>query len=502
MDGKLLGRACVDLAKRSHGSLFIRQELPPGKREDGSEQRRTFRRVGYPTVKDAQADLDKLRAVLDLVTDDPDGAERVAVLLQQVAKDRTPIPDAAEVKRKLSVGVELDGKMTVGEWFDQWAAAKKTRDNTTNGYKSHIRVHLKPRIGHHRLDRLNASHLVEMFDAIADQNEVIQAENQARREQVERCKAGRPGRPSDENRALLEVERAKLAAMPPFRRITGPATRQRIRATLRAALNTAITRQFITHNCAEHLEMDAAKRPKALLWTPDRVEHWRRTGEKPSPVMVWTPEQLGVFFDQAEEHRLFALYWLIAMRGPRRGEAIGLNWPDIDLDAAQLTYVTELVQDGWDVVETAPKTDDSAATIGLGPATVEVLRVHQARQLVEQKKAGEKWADTGKVFTTELGEWLHPEFVSDEFQRLYVAAGLPPINLRDLRHVAATLIHAGGGDLHAIKEVLRHSTITLTSDTYTSLLPEVDREIAAKSEGLVPRARKSAQGVVAVEVPE
>jgi integrase len=280
--------------------------------------------------------------------------------------------------------------------------------------------------------------------------------------------------------------------MPPFRRITGPATRQRIRATLRAALNTAITRQLITHNCAEHLEMDAAKRPKAQLWTPDRVEHWRRTGEKPSPVMVWTPDQLGVFFDQAEEHRLFALYWLIAMRGPRRGEAIGLNWPDVDLDGAQLTYVTELVQDGWDVVETAPKTDGSAATIGLGPATVEVLRAHRARQLSEQQAAGEDWADTGKVFTTELGEWLHPEFVSDEFQRLYEAGGLPSINLRDLRHVAATLIHAGGGDLHAIKEVLRHSTITLTSDTYTSLLPEVDREIAAKSEAIVPRARRPA----------
>ena len=52
--------------------------------------------------------------------------------------------------------------------------------------------------------------------------------------------------------------------------------------------------------------------------------------------------------------------------------------------------------------------------------------------------------------------------MSDAFEKLAYAASLPPINLR---HVAATLIHAGGGDLHAIKEVLRHSTIKLASDT-------------------------------------
>lgn len=56
------------------------------------------------------------------------------------------------------------------------------------------------------------------------------------------------------------------------------------------------------------------------------------------------------------------------------------------------------------------------------------------------------------------------------------------------------LTHAGGGDLHTIKEMLRHSTITLTSDTYTSLLPEIDREVSEKAAGLVPRARAKAVG--------
>jgi integrase len=104
-------------------------------------------------------------------------------------------------------------------------------------------------------------------------------------------------------------------------------------------------------------------------------------------------------------------------------------------------------------------------------------------------KWGPAWKDTGKVFTREDGSWLHPETVSEAFRRICATTGLPPITFRDLRHVAATLTHGGGGDIHTVKEVLRHSTIALTSDTYTSLLPELDREVAEKAAKLVPRAQ-------------
>ncbi|MEU5374454.1 hypothetical protein ABZ359_02775 [Streptomyces sp. NPDC005968] len=97
----------------------------------------------------------------------------------------------------------------------------------------------------------------------------------------------------------LALEREKLAAMPPYQTITGPATKQRIRATLRTTLNAAIRRQLITFNPAAHVELASGKRPKAVLWTEQHVAHWRKTGEKPSAVMVWTPPQIGAFLDEA-----------------------------------------------------------------------------------------------------------------------------------------------------------------------------------------------------------
>lgn len=493
-DGKLLGSACPQLSRRSHGRYAIRQELPV----DADGQRRIFRRTGYKGSDEAKGDLDRIRAILDLAKGDDEAGRRVGDLLIALMKNRAPIPEPVEVSRKLGVGVPLDGKMTVAEWLDTWRASKKTRDTTNAGYDSHIRVHLKPHLGHHRLDRLGVAGVQAMFDAIDDANEVIAAENAARREQTARCRRARPGVPrAYERKQIAEQiaqEKAKLAAMPPFRRITGPATKQRIRATLRAALNAAIRRQLITFNAAEHVELASGRRPKPVLWTDAHVARWRETGEKPSGVMVWTPIQIGAFLDEAEQDRLYAFFHLMAFRGLRRGEGVGQDWTGVDLEGGLLTIAKEIVvgSDGWTPVETEPKTDGSAATIALDSLNVEVLRAHRERQLLEKQVAGTRWVDTGKVFTTELGEWLHPEQVSETFRRICRAADLPPINLRDLRHCAATLIHAGGGDLHAIKETLRHSTITLASDTYTSLLPEVDRAIAERAAAVVPRARRAA----------
>ncbi|MFU0240484.1 site-specific integrase [Streptomyces scabiei] len=466
------------------------QELPPG--EEG--KRRRFERTGYAESKDAQRDLDRIRAILDLAGDEEDQLLRVGDLLASVQKERSKIPDPTEVSRKLGVGVPLDGKMTVADWLDTWLAGKKTRATTNNSYGSHLRVHLKPHLGHLRLDRLNIGNLEDMFNAIDDQNETVVAENAARREQEARCTLGRPGAPKAKDRARLAEERAKLSEMPPYRKVTGKASQQSIRRTLRTALNAAIGRQLITFNPASFVELETAARPKPMLWTPERVERWRETGDVPGSVMVWTPEQFGRFLDAAEEERLYSLFHTIGFRGLRRGESVGQGWEDVQLEAALLSVTTEIIVDGWTPVETVPKTAGSVGTISLDTVTVQALREWKARQLRERLVAGPKWTETGKVWTTETGGWLHPDTVSKTFQRIRARTDLPPINLRDLRHVAATILHAAGADLHTIKETLRHSTIKLTSDTYTSLLREVDRAHAEAAVLLVPRAKRRAAG--------
>ncbi|KNB50239.1 site-specific integrase [Streptomyces caatingaensis] len=495
--GKPLGKKCPKLSSRKHGSYSIRQELPL--REDGT--RRSFSRAGYESLKAAQADLDHVRALLGLADAyDVEGLAQIAELLEKVADEKAPLPDIEATRKRLSHGLDLTSRLTVGEWLDMWLAGKKGRQSAISRDESNIRVHLKPRIGHLRLDRLRVTHLSEMFEAIAEANVEIAEGNAARRKAFEDL-AQIPWK-GRENRARRKAMKAAIEEMEPYRRIVGPATRQRVRSTLRAALNAAIAQQLITFNPAAHVELEAGKRPKALVWSEERILQWKRTGEKPSPVMVWTPEHTGLFLDHVADDRLYALFHLIAFRGLRRGEACGQKWTDTDLDAGLITVAKQLVVNGWEVYEDDPKTDAGARTIALDSDTVRALKRHRAQQDKDREQWGSAWVETGRVFTRENGELLHPANVTRRFIELYEEIGLPPIRLHDLRHGAATLAHAAGADLKDIQEMLGHSSITITADTYTSLLPEADRAIAEAAARLVPRARAASENIAPEAAPE
>jgi hypothetical protein len=145
------------------------------------------------------------------------------------------------------------------------------------------------------------------------------------------------------------------------------------------------------------------------------------------------------------------------------------------------------VQLGWEVIEEDPKSDAGERTIALDTGTVTALRAHRRAQLTE-RLACPAWEDSGKVFTRENGEPLHPATITDRFHELVAAADLPPVRLHDLRHGAASLMLAARVDLKVVQETLGHSSITLTSDTYTSVYPAVAAAAADAAAALVPRA--------------
>ncbi|MGW2157567.1 hypothetical protein [Nonomuraea sp. NPDC001699] len=239
-----------------------------------------------------------------------------------------------------------------------------------------------------------------MFDAIEEFNDVITT-------------ARASGDPEEQARVR-------------YRRPVGPATMHRIRATLRHALNIAIKQdRLIDFKPAAVVELPDAERPKALVWTDERVADWsrdllhrlgveeRRRGAqlsrasminvyasvpRPSPVMVWTPSHTYTFLAQAATHRLSALYRLIALRGLRRGEAVGLRWKDVDLNAGTAGVHWQITQLDREPVQGRPKTEAGDRTIALDEDTVIALRAHRKRQTAERLAAGEAWTDSGFVF--------------------------------------------------------------------------------------------------------
>lgn len=362
---------------------------------------------------------------------------------------------AAMIKAREAVLKEpAEPELSTGRWLRFWleekqraggasAAGRKVAATTARGYASHLELYLMPALGAISLRQLSARDISALF---------------------------------------RDIEAGQLA---PARNLSAASVR-RIYATLRSALNAAVKQQKIERNPALLVDLASGGRPRAQVWTAERVAVWERTGRRPSAVMVWTPEQTGAFLDSAVTDPLYAIYHLIALRGLRRGEAVGLSWSDVDLDAGSMLIRQQVVQLGWQTLRTAPKAG-SERSLALDTGTVEVLRAHRLQQRAELEFLGVDPDTVEAVFTRADGQLVHPDYVTRHFARLIRAAALPPIRVHDLRHGAATLALASGVAMKVVQEMLGHSSITITSDTYTSVLPQVARAAAQSAADLVPR---------------
>jgi len=170
---------------------------------------------------------------------------------------------------------------------------------------------------------------------------------------------------------------------------------------------------------------------------------------------------------------------------PRRG-----RWPALGGHRPRrrsLPCQPAIVQLGWATEVGDPKSDSGARTVNLDAGTIGVLRLWRAQQDDERRTWGGAWRHTGLVFTREDGSALHPDMATRSFERLYRAAGLPPIRLHDLRHTAASLALQAGVPLKVVSEQLGHSSLAITADTYTSVLPAVAQAAAEAVASIVPR---------------
>ena len=166
-------------------------------------------------------------------------------------------------------------------------------------------------------------------------------------------------------------------------------------------------------------------------------------------------------------------------RGPRRGEACGLLDAEVRLDRGEVSIVNQLASYGGHQWQKPPKSESGNRDLISDAETVAVLRTYRARRTTWQLKAGSDWPDTGLFLVRPDGRPWNPSGVSQSFRRLVASAGLPPVQLHGLRHVAATVALSAGVDIKVVSEQLGHSTTTLTRDTYQSVVRQVHHKAAA-----------------------
>ncbi|WP_027717389.1 tyrosine-type recombinase/integrase [Desulfovirgula thermocuniculi] len=237
-----------------------------------------------------------------------------------------------------------------------------------------------------------------------------------------------------------------------------PGTCRTAFSVLRAALRRAVEWGLITANPAEKVKPPA--------------------GEEGGAVNVWAEEEAAGFLEAAKRSRYYPLFVLALSTGLRLGELLGLKWEDVDLEAGCLQVKRILAgreSDGTPVF-TPPKTASSRRRVPLDSFTVEVLRRHKKRQAEARLKKGPAWQDHGLVFCTSRGLPLARPNVWLIFNLLARRAGVPEIRFHDLRHTHATFLLRQGVHPKVVAERLGHSSVKVTLDTYSHVLPDTQRE--------------------------
>lgn len=230
---------------------------------------------------------------------------------------------------------------------------------------------------------------------------------------------------------------------------------------LKSSLEQAVDWELLPRNPFQKLEIPRARR---------RSVH-----------NTWSMEEVNRFlnFAKFESVVYYTLFLVMVNTGMRRGEVLGLKWRDLDIEKGKINVVNTLIYDDEGFRFNEPKTNSSKRQIAIDEFACDELRKYKLKQNEFKLSFGPGYEDIGLVFCREDGRPIYPRHLATVFNRIVTAARVPQIRLHDLRHTHATLLLKLGENPKIVSERLGHSSVQMTLDIYSHVLPDM-QELAAQ----------------------
>ncbi|EOO20037.1 site-specific integrase [Bacillus cereus] len=195
---------------------------------------------------------------------------------------------------------------------------------------------------------------------------------------------------------------------------------------------------------------------------------------------VWTLDQVNYFIRESKKvHRLTRIYVacvISLLTGMRQGEIMGLRWGDIDFDK-NVIYIRQTLTQAAEI-KVGAKNASSVRSIHIPDKLIGELKAHRKTVLEERLYYGEKYEDNDLVVGTRTGKPMIPRNLRKEFYNLTEKLGLPKIRFHDLRHTHATLLIQQNINVKLIADRLGHSDIETTLNTYSHVLPDMQKSVS------------------------
>ncbi len=353
-------------------------------------------------------------------------------------------------------------KLTLEEWLRSWMDDYKKQElriSTWTSYNNLIVDHINPGIGSVKLNKLRTNEIQRFYNDLLVNG---------RKRAVEI--------PQEDGSTIKN-------------RCLSTRTVKYIHTVLKAALEQAVKEGIIPYNPA-----NATTQP-------------RQVKKEITPL---TTVQVQKFLEEIKDDWLYPVYITALGTGLRRGELLGLKWEVVDLKAGTAIIKRELTQiKGQVMLEEYTKTKGSARTISLPDSVTQVLKRVRKQQeslimdeseskgnVITLKKAADKRnqkqdIENSFVFCWPDGRYIRPDFAYRRLKKLLADNNLPSIRFHDLRHTFATMLLEAGEHPKVVSEMLGHSSITITLDTYSHVLPSMQAKAAGKLSSILEEKKQT-----------
>jgi integrase len=327
----------------------------------------------------------------------------------------------------------IGDRVTLAGWLTYWLdeiATHKITPKTAESYRVLVNHWIIPTIGDVRLRALQPEHVERLHAAM------------------------REGKP----RTVGHGATARVLPAKPL----AASTRHQAHRVLSRALKVAEQRGKVTRNVA------------ALVDAPSLA------GRRAEQYL--TAEQARRLLDLVEGQPNGARWSVGLALGLRQGEALGLLREHIDLDAGLLRVEWQLQRRRHGGLELVPPKANSRRTVTLPAPLVDKLRRHLA-EVDATRRLIPEWVPCplgDLVFTRTNGSPVEPRADWQQWRDMLTALDIPPIRQHAARHTAATLLLLQGVDVKVVSAILGHASTTITRDLYQHVVPELQRDAAAK----------------------
>ena len=322
-------------------------------------------------------------------------------------------------------------KQTLGQWLFRWYneyVIPNVKTSTRVNYESTINRHLIPRLGHIALGELKKTDIEAMYNDLLENGRV-------------------------DGKGGLSVKSVKG-----------------IKIALHAALEEALRREYIIKN------------PSSIA----KVPTLRSTGTSKKEIEILTKEEQKRLM-LACSNDVYGVGVFTALHtGVRIGELLGIQWDDVDFDkrTIQINKQVNRMKDYSDNakaktrlgIQYSTKTASSCRLISMSEPLAEKLAQYKDIQQAERQLWGSKYNNLNMVFARWDGNYMDPATFRDKYREILRGAGLKRLTVHALRHTFATRALEAGIPIKVVSKLLGHTSIEITMDTYSHVLPELQNE--------------------------